>query len=146
MDFYFLREDAFGHLTAGVRHTPLCSVRCFSWGGFFLGKGRGMPGFWRNVFLSPLSGKRRPFVRSSGRLNQLVWSPFGQSPCSEADDSRVKMRQSIWRQSSRDWGLIVFTVPYNFSGAVTFKDQLLWIETNAGGSQDSMRFLEKCVF
>lgn len=29
MDFYFLREDAFGYLTTGVRHTPLCSVRCF---------------------------------------------------------------------------------------------------------------------
>lgn len=78
-----MQEDAFGRLQ--MLGISFCSCQCSLEGESSLGKGRGMPGFRRNVFLSQLSVKRRPFMRSAsmqllsagtqtigkGRQNQL---------------------------------------------------------------------------
>lgn len=139
---YFIQEDAFGHLTADVR-IPLCPCQRSLEAESSLGKGRGMPGFCRNVFLSQLSVKRRPFIRSASmqplsvgkqqairRADRISWvsSPFGNFLYSKTYNQKSDQNETInfktvfKRPFEGSWSL---QNPTNFSGVLTFKNEIL---------------------
>lgn len=142
-----------------VQHSPELG-RSEGWGGWGMGAGGGgclgSHGEWE-----PASGKGSPFLRSTrvqldvsweteamGKSGRCSWacSPFGNFLYSPSDNSLIKMRQSVSKQSLRDHLRVSSPYQlYSFSGVVTSKNEIE-IETNIGGSQESMRFLEKIGF